>query len=441
MLFKLLVISIALNAQVEQWPGFLGQGATRISQDTIPVSWSPEENLAWSQELEGYGQSSPVIYGENIYTTAVSGENKETLLLTCLSMKGGQQKWSYSTASSLPLKSSVYVSRAAPTPVVDSKGVYAYFESGDVIAQSHAGKLLWKQSLTELYGPPENEFGLSASPVQYQNTLIILIDDAGPSYLVGLDKQSGKVIWKSDRKSRRSWSSPSLITIEDQPQVVCSSDGSIDGYDPLTGQLLWSWTDVGGNTGTTPLTAGKSRFLIAASPGREGENSELARKSNGVMQVSKINETWQPEFRWTDPSPVPSWASPFVHNGLAYWINRAGVLYCLDAETGESIYTERLAQSAWATPVGIGDRIYVFGRDGLTIVIKAGREFEVLSENSLWTEDSPPVNNTPTAEEETEERRRAAVMFSRPTVYGVAIVNGSILLRTGSKLFCIRNES
>jgi len=87
--------------------------------------------------------------------------------------------------------------------------------------------------------------------------------------------------------------------------------------------------------------------------------------------------------------------------------------------------------------VGLGDHVYLFGKDGLTTVLAAGDEFKVIAENELWNEDQLPVNNTPNAEEDTEERRRAAAMFSNPTVYGVAIVDGYIILRTGSQMFCI----
>ncbi|WP_237228346.1 PQQ-binding-like beta-propeller repeat protein [Rubinisphaera sp. JC750] len=430
---------LQLATDLETWPGFLGQGSSEVAAETLPLEWTPE-TLAWTQELPGYGQSSPVIYGDQVFLTAVDGDNKQTLLVFAHQLGNGQQQWSHKATSTFPERSSVYISRAAPTPLVDDNGVYAYFESGDVLALDHQGKPLWAMSLSEKYGHPTNEFGLSASPVQVGEHIIILIDDPAAAYLVAINKKDGSVAWKTDRKPRTSWSSPAVMTIGGQTQVVCSSAGSVDGYNPETGERLWSFDEIGGNTGTTPRPAGLDRFLVAASPGREGENAELARKSNGVMTVKQTANGFQPEFVWTDPSPVPSWASPIEHQGLAYWVNRAGVAYCLNAETGEEVYTERLPQSAWATPVGVGDHIYVFGRDGLTTVLAAGPEFKILAENSLWAEDSPPVNNLPKTEETDERRKAAAAMFSRPVVYGVAIVDGVIVLRTGSKLFCIRGE-
>ncbi len=434
-----LFCSLQLAADIETWPGFLGQGSSEITADTLPIEWTPE-TLSWTQELSGYGQSSPVIYGDQIFLTAVDGDTKQELLVSAYRLADGQQEWSYKATSTFPEKNSVYISRAAPTPLVDENGVYAYFESGDVLAFDHHGKQLWAMSLSEEYGHPTNEFGLSASPVQVGEHIIILIDDPAAAYLVALNKKDGSVVWKTDRKPRTSWSSPAVLTIGGKPHVVCSSAGSVDGYDSQTGQQLWSFDEIGGNTGTTPRPAGLDRFLVGASPGREGENAELARRSNGVMTVQQINDGFQPAFVWTDPSPVPSWASPIEHRGLAYWVNRAGVVYCLDAETGEEAYTERLQQSAWATPVGVGNHIYIFGRDGLTTVLAAGSEFKIVAENSLWAEETPPVNNLPKTEETDERRKAAAAMFSRPVVYGVAMVDGVIVLRTGSKLFSIRGK-
>ena len=432
-----LSLPLSLSAQ-EQWPGFLGAGASPIKAETIPTQWSAEQNVAWKAGIPGYGQSSPVIWGDRVYVTSVAGPKKEQLHIICYSLKSGKQLWDHIQPSTYPEKNSVYISRAAPTPVLDENGIYAYFESGDIVALSHAGELKWAASLSKRYGTPKNKFGLSASPVQWQDRVIVLIDDEGPSYITAVSKADGSELWKTDRKSRVSWSSPMIVPVGDTQQVVCSSAGSIDGYDPKTGKQLWTYDEVGGNNKTSPIPAGNGEFLIGASPGREGDNNELAKKSNGLFMVKQQGDAWEAQFAWTNASPTPSWGTPIVYQGNAYWVNRVGVVYCLNAKDGESVFTSRIKESCWATPVGIGDRIYFFGKNGVTTVLKAGNEFEVLAENELWTEDNPPVNNVPTAEETSAERRRGVAMFSRPTLYGAAIVNGYLVLRTGSQLYCIK---
>ncbi len=441
-IFALVVVGLTITAAEAQqhWPGFLGAGHTPIAEDSIPVTWSSTENVAWKTVTPGYGQSSPVIWSDHVYLTSVAGANKETLHVVCCSLISGKVLWDKSVPSTYPEKNSVYISRAAPTPVVDDEGVYACFESGDVVALSHAGDLRWTISLSGRHGPPKNKFGLSASPTQLADRLIILMDDEGPSYLTAIAKKDGSELWRTDRTARMSWSSPMLITTGETQQIVCSSGGSIDGYDPKTGKQIWTFTEVAGNSNTSPTLVADGTVLIAASPGRDGRNSQLAKQSNGMFDIANKKEGGKPGFRWTNATPTPSWGSPIVHRGFAYWVNRSGVVYCLNGETGESVYTERIKQSCWATPVGIGNRIYFFGKAGMTTVLTSGNEFQVVAQNRLWEDDAPPVNNVPTAPETTEERRVSAAMFSNPIVYGVAIVDGRIVLRTGSTVFCIHSD-
>jgi len=154
--------------------------------------------------------------------------------------------------------------------------------------------------------------------------------------------------------------------------------------------------------------------------------------------VKQKGDKWVAEFRWICSEATPSWASPMSHRGFAYWVNRSGVVFCINVETGELVYTKRIKQSAWATPVGVGNRVYIFGKQGLTTVIKAGSEFEIIAENELWTAEAPPKNNLPQTEETSDVRNRSAAMFSRPTLYGIAAVDGKLLLRTGSQLYCVQ---
>ena len=435
----LLCLTSSLHA-ADQWPGFLGADASAVTAASIPTKWSPQKNMAWKAKIPGYGQSSPVIWQNQVYVTSVEGPNKEQLHVACFDLKTGKQLWVHTQPSTYPEKNTVYISRAAPTPVLDERGIYAYFESGDVVAVAHDGTFKWTASLTKRFGAPKNKFGLSASPVQTKDAVIILIDDEGPSYLTALKKTDGSELWKSDRKSRVSWSSPMLVPVGESSHVVCSSAGSLDGYDPQSGKLLWSFDKVGGNNKTSPLPAGNGTFLVGASPGRSGENDQLAKQSNGLFQVTAEGSEWKPEFLWTNSSPVPSWATPIAYQGYAYWVNRAGVVYCLDLKTGKPAYTNRIQESCWATPVGLGDHIYFFGKNGATTVLKTGAAFEVIAENSLWTEAAPPVNNVPAAKE-TGVRQRSAAMFSRPTLYGVAVVNDYLVLRTGSQLFCVQAKN
>ncbi len=435
-IFALFVASV--TGVVDTWPAFLGAGNHHESQQSLPVNWSPSENIVWQAKLPGGGQSSPVIWGEKVFVTSVEGPDKDTYHTICIDLADGKELWRKDVKNSFPVKNSHYVSRSAPTPVVDADRVVVLFESGDCVAYSHDGDELWRRDLGKDDGPLTAEFGLAASPCQTASRVFVLFEHDGPSCLLALDKETGQTSWKAERAPRRSWSSPVVMEIDGSTQIVVSSAGSVDGYDAESGELLWSFTDVGGNTGTTPIDSGNGRFLIGASAGRNGEDAGSAADSNCLLQVSRENGEWSVKREWIAEKASPSWASPIIHDGLAYWINRAGVVYCFDAQTGESVYANRIKQSCWATPIAVADRIYFFGQQGLVTVLAAGREFKIIAENESWNNDTLPAE-VPLGEETSEERKAAAAMFSKPTLYGAAVAEGTIVLRVGNCLIAVRN--
>lgn len=438
-LFLVLLLAAVAGDVSAAWPGFLGAGADPIAADSLPLSWSPTENVAWKATLPGHGQSSPVIDGDDVFVTAVEGPLKDTYHLICLSLADGREKWRRSIASTAPVKNSLYVSRAAPTPVVDADRVYAFFESGDLVAVDRQGREAWSRSLSRDYGAFENEFGLAASPAQAEDRLLLLVDHQGPSYVLAVSKQDGRTLWKRGRTSRVSWSSPAVVTIDGVPQLVCSSAGSVDAYDLASGEPLWSLGDLGGNTAATPVPFDGGRFLVGASPGQEGQHAAGARRSNLAMTARRQGAAWEPEVLWRAEKAMPSFGSPIVHAGVAYWVNRAGVVTCLDAATGGVHYEERAAESVWATALGVGDRVYLFGKNGTTTVIAAGPAWKVLATNRLWDPADVQVDPAVGADEDTAEKRRGAAMFAGRVQYGVAAVSGSLLVRTGDVLYCVRS--
>ncbi|MCS6851990.1 MAG: PQQ-binding-like beta-propeller repeat protein [Gemmataceae bacterium] len=457
-----LLMGPLVGAEPLRWPAFLGAGATAIDVQTIPLRWSPNENVAWKTSLPGKGQSSPVIWGGRVFVTAIDGPMKDTCQVLALDLADGRIAWRQEFPASQKVRSNYFQSRAAPTPVVDAEGVYAFFETGDVGAWSHEGKPLWRRSLTKDYGAFESRIGLAASPVQTEDSIILLIDHEGPSYVLALDKRTGTTRWKTERDSRVSYASPSLIPVGPSWHLVCSSAGSIDGYDPKTGKLLWSVDDVGGNTATTPLALGNGRLLIGAGPGMHNEREPEARRTNFVLAVEPEEGSYRTKVLWRTTEAMTAFASPIVYRNCAYWVNRLGIVYCYDAETGKLHYSQRLRQLCWATPVGIGDRVYFFGKDGLTTVLAAGPEFRVLAENALWEQKDPPAAPqgvagsapgehgqpsghsappTPARGGRSGNRPEAGpggLNFADPVQYGVAIVNGSIVIRTGGVVYCVR---
>lgn len=419
LLFSIALLSV--RPATAEWPAFLG-GTQRTSVEAnLPLNWTPDSGVKWTASLPGHGQSSPVQWGDRVYVTAIEGPQKENNLVLAFDLNTGEQLWRHRGTSSLPVKNDVYTSRAAPTPVADDSGVYAFFESGNLVALDRSGDVRWQRSLIDDYGKFQGRFGLGGSLAQLEDRVFVLADNDGPAYLLAIDKASGETIWKSDRSSRTAWSSPMIVTVDGEPQVVVSSSGSVDSYDPGSGETLWSFDDVGGNTVASPVPFGDGRFLVGASPGRNGENTEGAKRSNMAMQIVAEGDGYAVKVLWRNLQATSSFGSPIVHAGYAYYTNRAGVLFCIDAATGETAYTARIGDSNWATPIGIGDRVYVFGKSGSTMVLATGPEEKVLAENKLWEADGGGGPGGFTAEIQ----------------YGVAVAETGLVVRTGSRLFMI----
>jgi len=456
------MICLTNGAEPAVWPGFLGAGASPLEAQTLPLKWSATENVAWKAKLPGQGQSSPVIWGNHVFVTCIEGPIKDTCHVVALALEDGQQLWDYRQPSTQKVRSNYFQSRSAPTPVVDAERVYAFFETGELIALTHTGQLVWSRSLVKEYGNFESTIGLAASLAQNSEAIFVLVDHEGPSYLLAVDKKTGRNLWKAARDSRNSYASPMLIKIGGKDQIVVSSDGSVDGYHPGTGELLWTFDDVGGNVSGTAFPAGPGRFLISATAGMHNEREKEAKRSNFLMSVDPLQGgDFKPVVNWR-VSALPTFANPITHENVAYWLNKTGVVTAYDVTNGKEFYSERIEQTCWAAPLGVGPRVYFFGKDGRTTVLKAGPEFEVLAVNQLWEptvagrdqvggsdrgrrnegdKQSEPGQGVQPANRVKERRDTGpgGLTFADPVQYGVAAVNGSLIIRTGAVVYCLRN--
>lgn len=435
------------TAAGDVWPSFQNGGNPSVDAKNLPTEWSPTSNVAWSIALPGYGQSAPVVWNDRLYITAVDGPEKEKLIVGCFDAKAGRQIWLKTFAATTRKKSSSMVSRAAPTPVVDDAGVYAMFESGDLHALTHDGQPRWKRALfDDGQRKFQNNHGFAASPAQTKDGLVILVDHQGPSYLLHLSKSKGKTIWKTPRKSRSSWASPHVTQVGKTQQIVVSSNGSVDGYDVQAGKQIWSYDQISGNT-VPSATVNGDRVYVGASQRRGSSNGASAAASNCCLQITPGRA---PGYRvvWKAKNAVCSFASPLAHRGYVYYVNRVGAVYCLDAATGEQKYLKRIGGSCWAQPIGAGDFVYFFIRDGRTAVLKTGASFQQVALNNLWSKEAPPAVQTSadsqaaqkksTAPKKRSGSRRGSSYGSMdPVVYAAVAVNNAFYVRLGSRLYRI----
>ncbi len=389
----------------DRWPSFRGDGTSLTEAKNLPLKWGDDQNLAWSIDLTGYGQSSPVIWAGKVFTTSVQGAMKDTLLVTATDLHTGRQLWQQTFNGTQGVEDNGYVSKAAPTPCVDDKHVYAFFESGDIIALTHDGKPAWQRSLTKDYGEFRGNHGVGASLAQTPDHVIALIDHDGPSYLLALEKATGKNAWKTDRAKRVSWTSPVVIARNGRHEVLLSSTGIVESVHASTGKQLWYVEGLEGNTVAAP-TATKELVIV----GGGSPASSMAIRFGGRGDVADTQIVWRAEQATT------SFGSPLVLGDVAYFVSKPGVVFAVDVATGKDLWSHRLPDSCWASPIGADGRAYFFTKGGRTVVIKAGADASAAKEAAVLAES-------------------ALIVEGR--VYGVAAVDGAFVIRTGRKLICV----
>jgi len=388
------------SPEEDTWKGFRGDGTSHSKAGDLALTWSESENISWRADLEGFGQSSPVVQAGKVYLTSVLSESESPLLVFCIDLASGKVVWKKAFEASKKRPWSKSFARAAPTPVVDETGVYAFFGSGDVLKLGHDGTLHWSRSLVKDYGDFKGNHGVGSSPIYHDGRLTLLIAHEGPSYVVNLDAKTGKTLWKKDRPEAVSWSTPLVTRYRGKDQLIISSNGTIEALDFQTGERLWFTTDIEKNTVASPTRYGD---LIIA--GSSAAKACTAIRLGGRGDITRSHVAWR--------ASSSSFGSPLVDGDRVYIVNRGGVLTCLDADNGEEVWKHRLGDSCWASPVATADRLYFFGKAGKTIVLANGTpEPKVLAENDL------PVGK-------------------EDAVYGVAFVNAKVLIRTGGRLTCV----
>ena len=391
-----------LNQKSSSWGGFRGSGNSKSMCSDLPLKWSDDENIAWRRSFKGYGQSTPVIWGDSIFSTSTLGDFSEQSLIYCHDLSDGSLKWQKSIQSPVKIERSQYVSQAAPSPVVDESGIYAFFENGLLMGFEHDGVQKWKRSLTQEYGPIEGNHGLGSSLCQSKTSIGLLVDHDGPSYLLKINKKNGKNEWKQDRPARVSWSTPTFVEKDGEEVLFISSNGVVECYDFKTGERIWYKEGVEGNTVASP-TYGKDLLVIGSS-----------KPDQTVAFSYKQNISKDPIVHWMAEDATCSFGSPLLTNKFLYLVNRAGVATCHDLKNGKKKWDLRLPGSCWASPLHAPNRIYFFTKEGEAIILKDDGTKEQLAQNRLKIDGR---------------------------VYGLAVADSQFVVRTGSELICIKNAN
>jgi len=403
-----------LAVAADDWPQFRGPAGQGISPSkTAPLEWSADQNVAWKVELPGAGASSPIVLGDRIYLTCYSGYNVPgegrgdmsdlTRKVVCLGRADGKLLWATEVASRLPDEERIRDDHgyATSTPVADDQRVYAFFGRSGVVALDHDGKQLWHADV----GGKTSGWGSAASPILYKNLVIVNASVESES-LVALNKETGKEVWRADG-IKESWNTPILVDVDGgRTELVVAVIGKILGFDPSTGEQLWSCnTDIKWYMAPS-LVAHKG--IVYGIGGRTG--GALAVRAGGKGDVTRSHRLWT----GTKGSNV---SSPILYEGHLYWAHeKSGIVYCAKADTGEVLYEKRLNRAGqfYASPVLVGGRLYYTTREGRTFVVAAKPTFELLATNTL--DDRTAFNASG------------------------AVADGRLLLRSARYLYCLGQE-
>ena len=428
------------------WPQWRGPEANGMARGDAPLRFSDTENLKWKTPIPGRGQSTPVVWGDRIFLTTaipVAGEpepatsapatgvsanpaeaaqgrrgpggfgggnagpqQEHRFEVFCLSRATGKILWQKTARVAKPHEGyhRTYGSFASNSPVTDGKHIYAFFGSRGVYCYDFDGRLVWEKDFG-VQMRTHMQFGEGTPSVLHADRLLLKFDHNAGSFLVALDKETGKEIWRVNREEMTSWSAPLVVDYQGRKQVIVSASGKVRAYDFQSGSQLWECAGLGANVIPDPvhqngivyvMSGYRNPNLLAIRLGREGDL------------------TGTDAIVWSQTRGLSYTPSPLLHDNMLYLLTDNGMMSCLNATTGEPLYHQvRLPKSYSfkASPVGAGGRIYLAAEDGDVVVLKMGPQFEVLATNTLKDQ-----------------------MF----VASPVIVGGEILLRSQTQLFCIR---
>lgn len=404
-LVVVLACALSPGVHAENWPQWRGALGTGISAERqAPLEWSADKNVAWKVKLPGPGNSTPIVWGDNVVVTCASSDGHERGTY-CYDRSSGDLRWMRVVDYKQDEVSHKTNPACSASPVTDGHCVVVWHGSAGVFCYDLAGKELWRKDL----GQFEHIWGVGSSPIIYKNLVIL---NAGPGLNVGLialDKTSGEQVYRqtfpgmqSEKfdEFRGSWSTPVIYNDGARDVLLVALPEKLRALDPTTGEEIWSCGGASKLYYTSPLV---SKDVIVAMCGFHGP--AMAVRGGGTGDVTDTHRLWLHDMK--NPQRV---GSGVVVDGHVYILNENGVAWCIEAESGKILWEERLGGTTWPSAVYAAGRVYFTNVDGDVYVIDPSPEkCQLLATNKLG------------------ELTRASP----------AIANGQVFLRTYEHLYCI----
>lgn len=367
----ILTLLLATSLFANNWNTFRGPTGMGNADGKVATKWS-SDSVKWEINLPGTGQSSPVNWGNRLYITTASGGGSVRSVL-CLDGDKGTIIWRKDIKCSTPEGVHKMNSHATPSCATDGERVIAFFgPAGLHCFDAENGKNLWsKEDLGDFPG----EWGIAGSPVLLGDAVIQNCDSMGPSYLLAVDKKSGKTLWKTKRetKPRGGWSTPIIIDTGKRKEIVLNGEFGVKGYSTETGEELWFCKSFNGRGSPIPYYANGLVYTVNGKPG-----DIYVVKPGGSGDVTKTHMAWHAKRKGGRDLP-----SPAVIGDYCIVTAMGGTTCCYDAKNGELIWADRLQGAFSGSPLVANGLYYVQSESGTTYVIKPGKTMEVVSQNSI----------------------------------------------------------
>lgn len=376
----LALLPLAGSEDVAHWPAWRGPNGTGVAPGPAARAFGDAQGQRWKLEIPGRGMSTPIALGAQLFvSTAVpvgEGEGEQqSFELHAIDRKSGATRWKAVAKVATPHEGyhKSYGSYASASPVTDGERVYVSFGSQGVFAYGLDGKLLWS------FDPGvklamRNAFGEGLAPVLAGDVLVQVADQENGSFAFGLDKRSGKELWRVARDEPSTWATPLVTTLGGVPQVVTSGARKTRSYEPATGKLLWEGPGAGLNA--IPSVLRHEDLVLVMSGFREAKILALAPGADGK----------EPPTRWSATKGCGYTASPVLHDGLYYTVTDGGLISCFDATTGAPHYLEeRLPRGSTlkSSPIAAGEFLYVPTEAGEVHLVRLGPAYEVVATHSF----------------------------------------------------------
>jgi len=377
-----LLVFFAPNSLVisGEWTRFRGPNGSGVSNaTTVPIQWT-QQDYNWKIKLPGVGHSSPVLWGNRIFLTCSEDRTAKGAIL-CLSAEDGGTLWQhgYETKTRAQHSDNCF---ASSTPVVDEKCVYLTWGAPErlvLLALDHNGQQKWRWS----FGTFECGHGSAISPIICNDLVVLANDHPGKSFLVAVDRNTGKTRWRIERGSgKASYATPCVFKPKDGPEqlIFGSTAEGLAGVDPGTGSVNWTMSELPRNTPST-------RWVSSPTTAHGLVIATYAFGSHGLQAIavrpgSKATGT-APLLEYTIETCVPSVPCPLVNGNLLFLCTNDGILSCHRVLTGQRLWSERLDGEFYASPICVNSRLYCISKKGEVFVVAASEAFKLLARNSL----------------------------------------------------------